>query len=211
MPSRRLYAFILITVALVAAGAYFDHAPTAGAGQKPVVPRPLHFDGGLGAPPTLEELWRMSPLVIDARVRAKRPADQTILLPGDPPHVFVKTAYELAIQEMFKDETDVGATNRTIEVTQDGGERDRGDFIESFYDDQYPPLQLHERYVFFLKPSVLKDGTFTVATDTADSALLLAPDATVKSRGRSKLARQMERFSREGVLKALRDLKEAGK
>lgn len=102
-----------------------------------------------------------------------------------------------------------GIQGKRIEMTQLGGERDRGDYIESVVDERFPPLRRAERYVFFLRPSPSGDGTFLVSTGTPDGVLALEPDTTVKAWGTSQLARHLERYSRPELINALRDLRES--
>jgi hypothetical protein len=177
--------------------------------KKPVKERTIHSAGGLGAPPSLPELYAMSPLVIDATVQMARPVDQIIKSTSSlPDTVIVMTAHGLAVNEVFKDAIPGGIKGKRIELTQLGGERDRGDYIESVVDERFPPLKRGERYVFFLKPSTANDGTYLVSTGSPDGVLALDPDGTVKARGSSRLARDLERYTNFDLINALRDLRE---
>lgn len=180
--------------------------------QKPVKERTIHSAGGQGAPSTLAKLYEISPLVIDATVQASRPVDR--VLKAKPPGedtVIVQTAHTLVINEVFKDVVSGGIQGKRVELVQLGGERDRGDYIESVVDEGFPPLRRGERYLFFLKPSPSGDGTYLVSTDTPDGVLLLDPYATVKARGSSRLARQLEQSSQADLINALRNLRDGGR
>lgn len=180
--------------------------------HKPVKQRTIHSAGGIGAPPTLSELFDLSPLVVRATVVGSRALDR--ILPSDDPRnrtIVVETAHTLSVHEIFRDAVQGGIKGRRVEVVQLGGDRDRGAYIESVIDDAFPPLRHGLPYVLFLKPSPRNDGTFVVATETSDSVLILADDATVKTRGRSRLATDLERFTHGDLLNALRDLRDVRK
>lgn len=181
-------------------------APEAQAeGQKPIKHTDDHVDGGVGAPATLNELWGMSPLVVDAVVVKARPFDKKLDKFGQSTHEMVRTAYELKITEVFKGGVSEG---RIVEVMQIGGDRDRGAYIESVHDPTFKRMRLSERYILFLKPSINDKGIYRVVTDTADGVFLLAEDGTVEARGRSQLAQDLERHARETLLNLLRDLRD---
>jgi hypothetical protein len=208
----RITAVAVLFITTPAGPVFPDQAPRA-APQKPIVHRSHHVDGGVGAPATLEELWRMSPVIVDAEIRTARPADLTMAPPPGrldmQPAVFVQTAYELRVREILKDATNGQITRKLIEVVQIGGDRDRGDVIESVSDPTFPRLELDERYIFFLKPNRSGDGALQMATDSADSALLLADDATVRARGTSAISATVEKYNREDLLNVLRNLRDA--
>lgn len=115
----------------------------------------------------------------------------------------------LRLVETFRNTT--GQELPHVEVVQIGGERDRGDDILSVTDPTFPRFRQGERYVLFLKRSTTGDGTYIMATDTPDSALLLDADATVKPRGRSQLARSLTRYSREDLLNRFRTMADRGR
>ena len=177
--------------------------------QKPIKERTVHSAGGLGAPLSLPELYAMSPLVIDATVQGERPVDQVLesALPGHDT-VIVMTAHSLVVNEVFKDAVPGGIQGRRIEITQLGGARDRGEYIESVVDERFPPLKRGERYIFFLRPSSTADEAYLVSTGSPDGVLSLDVDGTVKSRGSSRLARDLERYTHFDLTNALRDLRE---
>lgn len=177
--------------------------------KKPVKERTIHSAGGLGAPTSLRELYAMSPVVIDATVQDARPVDQD--LKSAPPQqdtVIVRTAHTLKVKEIFKEAIPGGIQDKRIEIIQLGGERDRGDYIESVVDERFPPLRRGERYGFFLRPSPSGDGTFIISTESPDGVLALEPDGTVKGRGASELDRYLERYTHFDLINALRDLRE---
>lgn len=197
---------------LVLTGLYSQtYHRTQAAPQKPVKHKTIHIDGGLGAPATLEELWRITPLIVRAEVHRGRPFDLTLPGPDQPRDVFVRTAYTFAVNELFKNATGEEREVTEVEVVQLGGDRDRGTVIESVTDPTFPRFRQGEQYVLFLKPSPKKDGTYVMATDTPDSAFLLAADATVIPRGRSSLAQSLSKYNREDFLNLLRGFAEAGR
>ncbi|MDQ3418990.1 MAG: hypothetical protein M3541_09435 [Acidobacteriota bacterium] len=200
---------IMLTVLVIAGLAYVTERGPHAEPQKPVKHRTLHIDGGPGTPSNLEGLWEASPLIVDATIRHSRPADR--VLKGTSPEGFslVQSAHELVLNEVFRDIGGATTAGKRIEVRQIGGNRDRGTYVESVDDDTFPRLRKGERYVFFLRPSPDGDGTYVTATNTADSALLLAEDATVRPRGNSEVARHLQRYNREELLNLLRNMKEA--
>lgn len=114
----------------------------------------------------------------------------------------MRTAYSLKVNEVFRDTAGATLSDKRLEVIQIGGERDRGDHIESVTDPTFQRLRAHERFVFFLKPSPAGNGMSVMAT--ADSAFALTNVATVDARGRSRLALQVERYTHEEFLTVLR-------
>lgn len=208
--SRRALLMLTAIALLCAFGVavYSDQQP---ARTKPVREERIHTSGGAGAPETLEALFAMSPLVVDATVLESRPVDR-VLPSADPANetLIVQTAHALKINEVFRS-VRPQPQGRRIEVLQLGGERDRGDYIESVIDETFPPLQKGARYLLFLTPYAPSDGMFTLATGTSDSVLRLENDATIKTNGRSNLARQLERYSHGELINVLRNLRESGR
>ncbi|HXG54005.1 MAG TPA: hypothetical protein VNJ03_01380 [Vicinamibacterales bacterium] len=66
---------VLVTVAALA---FWTGEDPSAERQKPTKSRTMHTDGGVGAPDTTDELWAMSPLVVDALIKNSRPADTTL-------------------------------------------------------------------------------------------------------------------------------------
>lgn len=199
----RIAASLVIGALLIVVGLDRGTSPSAAPGQKPTKQRTIHIDGGRGAPPTLEQWWAISPLVVDATVQRDRPLDRTL---SNVPDTVIQTAYELHVNEVFRDVA--RAADKRVEFVQRGGDRDNGDYIDSVEEEGFPRLRVGERYVFFLKPSRYNPGTYVTATDTPDSLVLLAPDGRVIARGHSNMAAKVERFNREELLNFLRSLKE---
>lgn len=194
-----------LLIALGAAGSLSQQRP-----KKPVKERTIHTSGGVGAPATLAELYAMSPLVIDATVQGARPVDRQ-LKTSTSETVLIQTAHTLSINEVFRDTIPRGVGGKRIETVQIGGERDRGEYIESLVDERFPLLRRGERYILFLKPAPSGDGTFVVSTESPDGVFALESDATVKGKGAGKLGRKLERYSQSDLLNALRDLRDSGR
>ena len=93
-----------------------------------------------------------------------------------------------------------------IEVIQIGGDRDRGPYIESVQDQAFPRFKPGERYVLFLKPDRDGRGMYVPVTNTADSAFLVDDDGRLQARGRTSLAKQIEKEGRAVLADKLRRL-----
>lgn len=213
MSSRVMY---VIAASLVASSIAVVHVAQGHAGrgaQKPVKTIEIHGDGGIGPVGSLDALWSLSPLVVDAVIERSRPADRVMKVPGRPTEnqVWVQTAYRLKINEVFRDTLGLTRSGLTLEVLRTGGDRELTDRVESFVDPTFNKFRRGERYVLFLKPSRAADGTFVMATDSHHSAFLLPEDATVRARGSDKASLALEELSREELLNRLRMRREAGR
>lgn len=211
MRSKPIYTIvgtILVSgIVLVHGTSGTAHADT----QKPVKTREMHGDGGPGPAQSLDALWTMSPLIVDAVIKSVRPADQLMRVPGRPSsedQIWVQTAYQLEINEVFRDSLGLLKASRPIEVLQTGGDRDRGDHVDSVIDPTFTRFRRGERYVLFLKPLRGAEGLL-VAAAGAHSTFLLADDATVIPRGEDKVSLELGRHSREDFLNRLRTIREA--
>jgi hypothetical protein len=206
MLSKVAYAtaatMIALTLAVVGAGP----APVDRGAQKPVRTIDIHGDGGIGPVKSLDELWSLSAIVVDAIIQSSRPADIVMKVPGRPAEdqVWAHTSYKLEINEVFRDTLGVTSKGEPLEVLRAGGKRERSDRIDNFVDSTFEPFQVGERYVFFLRPSRAKSGTFVMATGTHHSAFLLPDDATVLPRGIDTTSRSLGELSREEFLLRLR-------
>ena len=206
MPPKLLLTALGIAIASLTGSAYLivQEKP-----PKPVKERTTHFDGGRAVPDTFEGLWSISSLIVDATISGSRPADTVLTSPSDGAEtVTVQTAYRLKITEIFKDSLDATKGGAPIEVLQVGGDRDRGDHIESVSDPTAPKLRVGERYLFFLeraRGAGAAKGTFRMATGGPDSVAVLADDETVQNHGKSKVSEELGRYSRVELLHRLRD------
>ncbi len=152
-------------------------------------------------PKDVPTLVAKSDLIVEAVVVSARPADQTAhFLPPDSPLVTVLTAYDFDVKEEFKTHLFPRAI---VEVIREGGERDRGTYIESRFDPEFPLFEVGERYLLFLRVLPSIEGAYVMATDTPDSAFLVTNDR-VMPRGRAPLAQEIGASLKSHIVTLLR-------
>ena len=129
---------------------------------------------------TLDQVFALSPLVVEAVIEAERPADDVRERPGRPPVTRVATAFDLRILEVFKAKQPVKA-GEIVEVRRDGGSRDRGTHIDRYTTTGHPMFEVGQRYILFLAGPT-PSGYYGVSLN-AEGAFLINGN-TVRALGR---------------------------
>jgi hypothetical protein len=181
-----------------------------GAAQKPVRQVELHAEG-VKPPETLEELWLQSAIVIDGRIVAVLPANQTVTptvaLPAGAagrPATLVATDYVVQVHRVLKADDLVPSKGTCVTVRRLGGTVDSGDYVAEMVDRHFAKFKPHGRYVLFLKRATVNGAPAPVYFPAvgADSAFELQ-GKQVLPLGRAGASRQLAAYGADQMVAAL--------
>lgn len=172
----------LVVIVFVVAGIL--QVVGASALQKPVRQHRLFIDGGI-APASFDDLWNRSTVVVDGTVWRSEPLPEAV---GGPPRLPMTRLF-IEVRRVFKADTNVPEKGQIIELVVIGAAYDRGEYVDSFADVEFPVLKENEHPILFLK-WVEADQAYRLATDTPDSVYRVHEDS-VESHGRSAVARSL--------------------
>ena len=160
------------------------------------------------APPaSIEELFDKSTVVVDGIIMAERPADYAPPSPDPKEHVIplLQTSYSIRVVEFFKSYGSGRGSDVLIQMLLPGGRRDRGAFVEDYYDPKLPTPQLREEYILFLRLETNSQGSqFVPAMGFQESLYLVTDQDRVVPRGASPVARSFNGVSGTKVKDVLR-------
>jgi hypothetical protein len=150
------------------------------------------FVQGTGAPASIAELFDKSTVVVDGIITSERPADY--VPPGQDPKEPVtrltQTSYAVKVIEFFKDSGSGRQSDVVVEMVLPGGRRDRGLFVDDYYDRRLPTPVLGEEYILFLRLEHSRSmGSRFVPTKGFEESIFLVTLDRVVPRGASPVAR----------------------
>lgn len=154
-----------------------------GAQVKPTREIRIHEEGGLRPSADLDELWKMSDLVVRATYIEARPDNLVLTFPPpEPDATLVRTALRFQVVEVFKPRL---VTFQDFEISRAGGTLRSDSEVVRYINDKFPDFEQGQQYVLFLKRR--NDGMYVAASGSPDSEFRLA-GTTVVARGRAALA-----------------------
>jgi hypothetical protein len=165
--------------------------------RKPVVTEKLYTEF-FGPPGTLNEMILKADAVVRGRVVAAAPRDTD--LPGKP-GVRVRTAFLLQVLEVLHGSPGSPVDAGELSILREGGERDRGTYIERVVETGFPPFVIGQEYVLFLRREALT-GAWQPAFGP-DSVFQLS-DGRVTSPGSSVVAAALASKTSEDLLRTIR-------
>lgn len=143
-----------------------------GAQVKPTREMRIHEDGGRGLRPSadLDELWKMSDLVVRATYIDARPNNLVLTFPPpEPDATLVRTALRFQVVEVFKPRL---VTFQDFEISRAGGTLRSDREVVRYINDKFPDFEQGQQYVLFLKRR--DDGMYVAASGSPDSEFRLA-------------------------------------
>jgi hypothetical protein len=168
---------------------------SARAQGKPTNTYDVRSDGGIAAA-SLNDLWKLSAVVVEVHLAAPRFDDSVLRSLGMP-----ALTYDGRIVTLLKPDQFVITPESPIAVSRIGGRVDRGNHFADYVDSSFPRFVPEKTYILFLRRDAA--GRYWPATNTADSAYLIEGE-TVRALSRTSLSTTVSRMSRRAVLDALR-------
>lgn len=166
-------------------------------GSKPVREEELFADWK-GPPATLNDMMLEADAVVVGRFVTQRSADGD--LPGKSGGR-IRTVHVLRVQEVLKSSPEDGALTEVL-VRMEGGERDRGEYIERVFIRTFPSFKTGDIYVLFLMHTAIP-GVWSPAFGP-DSAYRLGA-GRVTAVGKTPIASAQAGRAGEDFLRVLRN------
>ena len=184
MTNRILYNWI--AVGIISAFA----AIAVQAQSKPTREQRMFISSPAG-PSSIDELFDNSTVVVDGIIMNERPADYV------PPNQDAKepviplrqTSYSIRVAEFFKNYGSGRGSDVVIQMLLPGGRRDRGSFVDDYYDRKLPTPELGQEYILFLRLETSSQGSHYVPAMGFEESLFLVTQDRVVPRGASPVAR----------------------
>jgi hypothetical protein len=174
---------------------------------KPVREHPFHTEGGVGAPSSLNGLYKLADMIVVATVVDSYSDDETTTTLQGSTFTLVRTVYRLDVQDVIKrDKSAVPVPPSRVNMELRGGTRDRGDYVDAYVDESLQAFRNGEQYLLFLKAAAPdRFVTVTGGAEKGDSVFLVDESTkTLMPRGRSPLAKSLKTHPLDSVAASLR-------
>jgi len=158
--SAQIGGIVLIFLACVSTSCLDGSAQ----GNKPVREEKVYIEY-FGPPPTLNEMVLKADAVVLGRFVGAIPRDEDF--PGKP-QARIRTGFRLKVIELFHAFGDHPVNSPEISVIREGGDRDRGAYVERVNPVGFPVFEIGKEYILFLRfqsaltwaPAFGPDGVF---------------------------------------------------